>query len=77
MNALNEFKPQILTGYPNGIKILAELQKKGTLNIYPPQNIVTGGEILQKDTKIFIKEVWDKAELTNSYATSESLAMGG
>lgn len=75
VNVLNEFKPQILTGYPNGIKILAELQKKGTLNIYP-QNIVTGGEILQKDTKIFIKEVWDKAELTNSYATSESLAMG-
>ena len=35
VNVLNEFKPQILTGYPNGIKILAELQKKGTLNIYP------------------------------------------
>jgi phenylacetate-CoA ligase len=72
---LNEFKPQILTGYPNGIKVLAEFQKKGILNIYP-ENIVTGGEILQKDTKLFIKEVWSNAELTNSYATSESLAMG-
>jgi len=75
VEALNEFKPQILTGYPNGIKVLAELQKKGTLHIHP-ENIVTGGEILQKDTKLLIKETWSNSELSNCYATSESLAMG-
>jgi len=72
---LNNFKPDNLTGYPFGIRSLAQFQNEGLLNIHP-EVIVCGGEPLLKNVKLFLKEVWKDAEIVDSYATSESLAMG-
>ncbi|POZ89427.1 MULTISPECIES: phenylacetate--CoA ligase family protein [Petrotoga] len=75
LKKLNEFQPDNLTGYPYGIRSLATFQSKGLLNIHP-EVIVCGGEPLLKNVEQFLKEVWKDAEIVDSYATSESLAMG-
>lgn len=75
IDVLNKFKPDNLTGYPNGIKSIALYQKQKILNVNP-ETIVTGGEPLFKETKLILKEAWPEAKIVNSYATSESLAMG-
>lgn len=72
---LNVFNPDNLTGYPYGIKLLAKFQREKILNIYP-KVIVCGGEQLLKSDRVFIKDIWKKAEIVDNYATSESLAMG-
>lgn len=72
---LNDFQPDNLTGYPFGIRSLAQFQNEGILNIHP-EVIVCGGEPLLKNVKQFLKDVWKDTEIVDSYATSESLAMG-
>jgi len=75
LKKLNDFQPDNLTGYPYGIRSLAQFQNEGFLNIHP-EVIVCGGEPLLKNVKLFLKEVWKDSEIVDSYATSESLAMG-
>jgi phenylacetate-CoA ligase len=75
LKKLNDFQPDNLTGYPFGIRSLAQFQNEGLLNIHP-EVIVCGGEPLLKNVRLFLKEVWKDAEIVDSYATSESLAMG-
>ncbi|PNR95139.1 phenylacetate--CoA ligase family protein [Petrotoga olearia] len=75
LKKLNDFQPDNLTGYPYGIRSLAQFQNEGFLNIHP-EVIVCGGEPLLKNVKLFLKEVWKNSKIVDSYATSESLAMG-
>lgn len=71
---LNEFQPQVLSGYAAMLKILAELQEAGELQIRPKQ-ITNGGEMLTQDTKTYLERVFD-VPVINAYANSEHLYMG-
>ncbi|MFP4230541.1 MAG: phenylacetate--CoA ligase family protein [Spirochaetaceae bacterium] len=74
VDALNGLAPEVVTGYPSGIGILAELQKAGMLRINP-RAVVTGGEPVTAGTKELIDEVWE-CPFINYYAASESLTLG-
>lgn len=73
-DALNRLNPDVITGYPTGIRMLAELQKYGKLFV-SPQAVVCGGEPITPETEEIIYEVWE-CELINYYAASESLILG-
>jgi len=74
VDALNRLRPDVITGYPTGIGMLAELQKAGRLSVYP-QAVVCGGEPLTPETEKQIHEVWGCSPI-NYYAASESLILG-
>lgn len=71
---LNECRPHNLTGYPFGIKVLAEMQRTGKIDI-SPEVVICGGEPLTAAARKFIKKTWDTS-LINYYAASESLVIG-
>jgi phenylacetate-CoA ligase len=71
---LNECRPHNLTGYPFGIKVLAEMQRAGKIDI-SPEVVICGGEPLTAAARKFIKKTWDTS-LINYYAASESLVIG-
>ncbi|MGM0409416.1 MAG: hypothetical protein ACQEQF_01535 [Bacillota bacterium] len=71
---LNNLKPHNLTGYPSALRILAEYQLEGKLNI-SPETIICGGEPFLENDKKIIKEAWG-VEAVNYYAASESLMLG-
>ncbi|MGM0437378.1 MAG: hypothetical protein ACQEQD_03810 [Bacillota bacterium] len=74
LDKLNKLNPHNLTGYPSGVKMLAELQLKGKINI-SPETIICGGEpFLENDQKL-IERAWNVKPL-NYYASSESLMIG-
>ena len=74
LDKLNNLKPHNLTGYPSGVRMLAELELEGKINI-SPETVICGGEpFLEKDREL-IKKAWN-VEPLNYYATSESLMIG-
>ncbi|MFP4621696.1 MAG: AMP-binding protein [Bacteroidales bacterium] len=74
LDVLNRLNPAVITGYPTGVGMLAEMQKSGKLSV-SPQALVCGGEPLTPETEKLIHEVWE-CQLINYYASSESLIMG-
>ncbi|NUM35074.1 MAG: hypothetical protein HUU50_11050 [Candidatus Brocadiae bacterium] len=72
---LNRFKPDILTGYPSAIRILAEKQSQNELNINPFL-IETSAEVLNTSDRNAIEKSFPNAEVINLYCSSEHLIMG-
>lgn len=71
---LNDFQPHVLSGYAAMLKVLAELQQEGRLQIRPRQ-VTNGGEMLNQETKELLERVFG-APVINAYANSEHLYMG-
>ncbi len=71
---INEFKPNMIIGYPSAIKILGELVKGQIIksNVF---RIVTCGEPLGKNMRAFLENTFN-AQVINFYGASESLAVG-
>jgi phenylacetate-CoA ligase len=72
--ALNEFQPDILTGYTGALTILAAEQRAGLLRI-APLTIGTAGESLSATDRRTLVEAFG-CEATNGYGSSEHLLMG-
>ena len=71
---LNDFQPNVLVGYFNSIKILADKQELGLLNI-APKNMVSSGEGITQREKDFIEKIFN-VSLINMYAFCECFFLG-
>jgi phenylacetate-CoA ligase len=71
---LNEFQPDILGGYFTGLKILAEQQEKGLLNIQPSYLVNCGEGVIPKD-KEYIEKIF-KRQISNLYGVAECSILG-
>ena len=71
---LNAFQPNILGGYFTGLKILAEEQENGRLQIRPDVIVNCGEGIIPKD-KGYIEEIFG-VSMTNLYGLAECPVMG-
>ena len=71
---LNDFQPTILGGYFTGLKILAEEQKKGQLQIHPDVIVNCGEGIVSKDQD-YIEKVFG-ALISNLYGMAECPIIG-
>ena len=71
---MNAFKPDIIIGYATAIKILAEKQIEGMLNV-KPSVVESCGEPLSPTDKEFIENTFE-CKLLNVYASTEFLYMG-
>lgn len=71
---IEEFKPNMVIGYPSAIKILGELVESGkvTADIL---RVVSCGEPLGASLRKYLEETFE-ADVVNIYGASESLAMG-
>jgi len=72
--ALNEFQPDMLTGYTGALTILAAKQREGALRI-SPLSIGTAGESLSETDRKTLEEAFN-CVATNGYGSSEHLMMG-
>ena len=57
--ALNEYRPDVIGGYPSVIALLAEEQLQGRLTI-APRVILTSSEVLTEDAAARIESAWAK-----------------
>ena len=71
---LNQFQPDILSGYPTVLRKLAKSQLSGQLDI-SVNTINCGGEALLDHTRDLLEEVFN-APVINVYACSEHLSLG-
>lgn len=71
--ALNEFQPEVISGYATALKMLGEAQERGELHIKPVQ-VGNGGEPLLPDVKAYLERVF-RLPVMNAYASSEHLYM--
>ncbi|MGI9239759.1 MAG: phenylacetate--CoA ligase family protein [Verrucomicrobiales bacterium] len=71
---LNDFQPENLFGYAEGIHELARTALAGKLKI-TPSYITTSGEPLTEDAIKAIEDAWGITP-TNAYGTSESICLG-
>lgn len=74
LEELNSFKPEVLIGYTTAIKMLAEKQLAGALNI-APTIVETSGESLSVEDRAFLTDTF-KCQVNNTYICSEHLFMG-
>jgi phenylacetate-CoA ligase len=72
---LNHFQPDVLTGYTAALKMLAEKQREGLLNI-KPLSIGATGETVTKADMEFLSSSFDGAQVTSAYGCTEHLALG-
>lgn len=71
---IDNFRPNIVIGYPSAVKILAQLQGENELNM-DLTRIITCGELLSKSARAYIESVFP-VKVVNFYGASESLALG-
>ncbi|MBI2120576.1 MAG: phenylacetate--CoA ligase family protein, partial [Parcubacteria group bacterium] len=71
---LNDFYPDVLTGYASGVNLLAEEKRRGLIRI-SPKRIITSADMLTSEMRATITDVFGTPP-TNFYAASESLCMG-
>jgi phenylacetate-coenzyme A ligase PaaK-like adenylate-forming protein len=71
---LNEFQPDVLTGYTGALTILAAKQREGALHIAPIL-IGTAGESMSATDKKTLEDAFG-CQVTNGYGSSEHLMMG-
>lgn len=74
IDTLQEFKPNILIGYPSAIKILAELMETEGVKTQM-KRIISCGEPLSPGLRQYLESTFDTIVL-NFYGASESLALG-
>ncbi len=70
----NNFKPDMIVGYPSAIKILGELVEKRKLNV-DVFRVISCGEPLSFNLRNYFKKVF-AADIINFYGASESLVLG-
>lgn len=71
---IQEFKPNILIGYPSAIKILAELIDRGEVKVNIIR-VISCGEPLGSSLRNYLEKIF-AATVINFYGASESLALG-
>lgn len=71
---INQFKPELITGYASGIELLAQEQRRGTVRIRP-RRIICSADPLTPRIRTSIRESFS-VEPVDFYASSESLCMG-
>lgn len=71
---IQEFKPNMVIGYPSAVKILGELVESGEARV-DVFRIVSCGEPLGASLRNYLETVFE-AEVVNIYGASESLALG-
>lgn len=71
---IQEFKPNMVIGYPSAIKILGELVEHGDVDI-DIFRVVSCGEPLGASLRNYLEETF-AADVVNIYGASESLALG-
>lgn len=74
MDDLNKFKPEMIGGYPDILKILATLKEKGEGKDVNPKFIASSGAILDRYTRKFMEEVFN-ARVYETYGTTECTPM--
>ncbi len=74
VDQLNAFQPDIIIGYATALKILAEKQVEGILNV-TPSIVESCGEPIIPTDKEFIEKTFN-SQLLNVYASTEFLYMG-
>ena len=74
VDRLNAFQPHILGGYNTALKLLAQKQIEGVLQI-APESVVTGGEPVSDTDLAQLKHAF-RGTVYNNYASSEHLLMG-
>lgn len=74
IDTVQDFKPNILIGYPSAIKILAELMgSQGTKS--QMKRVISCGEPLSPGLRQYLEDAFDTTVI-NFYGASESLALG-
>jgi phenylacetate-CoA ligase len=73
---LNEFQPDMLTGYTTALKILAERQRAGELKLEYLVGVGTAGEATSEADRALLEQTFG-CPLVNTYGCSEHLGMGG
>ncbi|WP_320048042.1 hypothetical protein [uncultured Ilyobacter sp.] len=73
IKALNQFKPDTLSGYSSSVSDLAREQINGNLNI-APKKIICSADLLSPEKRAIITEAF-KSDPVNLYAASESLGV--
>lgn len=71
---LQEFRPNIVIGYPSAIKIMAELVERGRINV-DVERVISCGEPLGASLREYLEKTFG-AQAVNFYGASESLALG-
>ncbi|HAK59713.1 MAG TPA: hypothetical protein DCO77_04930 [Nitrospiraceae bacterium] len=74
LDGLNAFQPDILTGYPSALTILARKQESGELAI-SPTSLESSGEPVAGDDGAIIQKAF-KTPLVNLYSCTEHMFMG-
>lgn len=74
VDKIQEFKPNMIIGYPSAVKILGELAEKGEIGINVFR-IISCGEPLGAGLRRYLEETF-RAEVVNFYGASESLSLG-
>jgi phenylacetate-CoA ligase len=75
LDSLNEFQPDILSGYTAALRMLGDKQKQGSLHI-APLFIAATGETVTRGDMAFLGEAFN-AVVTSAYGCTEHLAVGG
>lgn len=75
ITGLNEFQPDVLSGYTGALVMLARKQQEGVLKI-APRFVSTAGEGMSTTDKAVLEAAFG-CEAHNGYGSSEHLVMGG
>lgn len=75
LEELNEFSPDVLLGYTTALKILAQEQQAGRLQIHPA-NIIASGETATGNDLKYLSAAFDDARAVSVYASTEHMGMG-
>jgi phenylacetate-CoA ligase len=72
---LNDFKPDVLFGYTTALKMLADEQRAGRLNIRPMALSATGEMVTKADMQI-LSQSFQGAMASSLYACTEHMMLG-
>jgi phenylacetate-CoA ligase len=75
LDGLNAFQPDMLTGYTTALRMLAEKQRSGQLDIHP-MAIAATGETVTKADMDFLSQAFGGATVTSAYGCTEHLGLG-
>ena len=70
VTSLNSWRPQVLTGYPSSLAVLADAQMDGRLRIDPVQ-VFAGGERMSDEVRQRIRDAWG-TDPFDQYLTTEA-----
>ena len=74
MEDLNKFRPEMIGGYPDILKILAMLKEEGKGENVNPRYIASSGSVLDEHTRKYMEEVFN-ARVFETYGATECTPM--